>query len=279
MAQPLPSPMKPTFASILNSEPPPLGFCIDDLQPPFLENGLVSVCISEEPYLRGLACCKTNLVGRLVLASKTPPLKSHELMQQLWALWPSLSNWSVSPLGRGFFMLQFQSMEDMQKIWSLGSISLQWGVLRLIKWSPNFSPSTYKNTFAQVWVRLWDLGFDFWEQQTLFEIARGIGVPLKLDQRTVDRSVGLYDRVLVDVDLSQDLPQQLRVTRSTGQQIVIGVEFEALPSVCSKCRIVGHQSATCRVVNEVLPTEEVTETRGRFPPTLESPTKKNSSVS
>ncbi|XP_061999165.1 uncharacterized protein LOC133716473 [Rosa rugosa] len=241
-------PPNQSFASILSNEPP-LNFSIDDLLAPIFENGFVSVQISEDSYLRGLGKCKTNLVGRLVLPPKASPLKSHELSLQLRSHWPTLPNWTVSPLGKGFFMLHFQSLDDMQKVWSLGIVRLNQGFLILIKWKPGFSPSSYKNSFSQVWVRFWDLGFDYWEQQTLFEIARRVGMPLKIDPRTVDRSVGLYARILIDVDFSQQLLTTLRVTRVNGSQSFVGVEYENVLVVCAKRNIVGYQASNCRVVD------------------------------
>ncbi|XP_024193460.1 uncharacterized protein LOC112197121 [Rosa chinensis] len=203
---------------------------------------MVSIRISEEPFLRGLDRCKTNLIGRVTVPTKTP-----ELVQHLRSLWSGLAPWIVEPLGRGFFMLQFNSLVDMQRVWSLGSVRLNSGMLRLIKWSPEFSPLTYKNTFAQVWVRLWDLGFAYWDQQTLFEIAAGVGTPLKLDPRTKNRTVGLYARVLIDVDFSHLLPDKLRITRANGEVVVIGVEYETEPEICSICGgIIGHLDASCR---------------------------------
>lgn len=124
-------------------------------------------------------------------------------------------------------MLQFSTPEDMHRVWSLGSVNLKPGFLRLIKWTPGFSPSTYKNTFAQVWVRFWDLGFDYWEHQTLFEIAMGVGTPVKLDPKTADRSVGLYARILIDVDFSRPLLQQLRVSHADGESILVALEYES----------------------------------------------------
>lgn len=177
---------------------------------------MATVQISEVPYQRGLERCKTCLIGKLLSPPKGIMPKAHELSKRLRSCWPSLSDWSVAPLGKGFFMLQFKTLSDMQCVWSMGSISLNPGTLRLIKWSPSFSQATYKNTFAQVWVRFWDLGFAFWDHQTLFEIARGVGMPVKLDPNTANRSIGLYARVLVDVDLSWSLLEQLQVTRSKG---------------------------------------------------------------
>ncbi|XP_062028311.1 uncharacterized protein LOC133744183 [Rosa rugosa] len=136
-------------------------------------------------------------------------------------------------------------------------------MLRLIKWSPEFSPSTYKNTFAQVWVRFWDLGFAYWDQQTLFEIASGIGTPLKLDPRTMNRTVGLFARILVDVDFSQPPHDKLRITRANGEVVVIGVEYESVPDICTRCGIVGHVAGTCRSKASVDTVAAIPNERGR----------------
>ncbi|XP_061998989.1 uncharacterized protein LOC133716299 [Rosa rugosa] len=240
MATGSPKTPKPSYAAALSAASP-VSFAIADLPVPFKDDGLLSVRISEEPFLRELDRCKTNLIGRVTTSIKTP-----DLVQHLKTLWSDLDPWTIAPLGRGFFMLQFSTLIDMQRVWALGAVRLHTGMLRLIKWSPEFSPSTYKNTFAQVWVRFWDLGFAFWDQQTLFEIAAGVGTPLKLDPRTKNRTVGLYARVLIDVDFSNPLPDKIRITRANGEVVVVGVEFESEPEICHKCGIVGHTADTCR---------------------------------
>ncbi|XP_062014529.1 uncharacterized protein LOC133731082 [Rosa rugosa] len=240
MAADIPKKQKLSYAAAL-TEMSPISFAIADLPSPFFEDGLNSIRISEEPFLRGLERCKTNLIGRV-----NSPVTTPDLVQQLGQLWSGLDLWTVAPLGRGFFMLQFKNLVDMQLVWSSGTVRLNSGMLRLIKWSPDFSPSTYRNTFAQVWVRFWDLGFAYWDQQTLFEIASGIGTPLKLDPQTKNRTVGLFARILVDVDFSQPLHGKLRITRANGEVVVIGVEYESEPDVCTRCGIVGHVAVTCR---------------------------------
>lgn len=247
-----PSKIKPSFASVLTQQLS-LDFAIDDLPLPSFANGMASVQISEEPYQRGLERCKSCLVGKLLFPPNGIIPKAHELSKRLRGCWPSLSGWSVAPLGKGFFMLQFQTLTDMQNVWSMGSINLNPGTLRLIKWSPSFSPATYKNTFAQVWVRFWDLGYAYWDHQTLFEIARGVGMPVKLDPKTANRSIGLYARVLVDVDFSRPLLEQLQVTRSQGDSVIIGVDYESKPDICETCGIVGHRAANCKVTGSKEP--------------------------
>ncbi|XP_061999162.1 uncharacterized protein LOC133716470 [Rosa rugosa] len=222
MASDSPKTPKPSYAAALNADSP-IPFAIADLPSPFLEEGLISIRISEEPFLRGLERCKSNLIGRVNSQIKTP-----DLVQQLKHLWSGLEQWTVAPLGRGFFMLQFKTLSDMQRVWSSGTVRLNSGMLRLIKWSPEFSPSTYKNTFAQVWVRFWDLG------------------------------------VLVDIDLSQSLHDKIRITRANGEVVVVGVEYESPPDICSRCGIVGYIAANCHAAPSESPEDAGVPTeRGR----------------
>ncbi|XP_062021197.1 uncharacterized protein LOC133737708 [Rosa rugosa] len=127
----------------------------------------------------------------------------------------------------------------------MGAIALKPGTLRFMRWVPNFSPACQRNTNAQVWVRLWDLGLEYWEAQTLFEITNGIGVPIRIDANTLDRKFGLYERVLVDIDLSTEPPLEIMVEREGGGTLVLEVEYEHLPLSCSHCGNVGHAISSC----------------------------------
>jgi hypothetical protein len=52
------------------------------------------------------------------------------------------------PLGRGFYEFQFTSDEDMRLAWSLGTVNLKPGLLRLSKWTNDFNFQTQRQTNA-----------------------------------------------------------------------------------------------------------------------------------
>ena len=131
------------------------------------------------------------------------PVTARNLHEKLLALWKPLGNLKISPLGKGFYHFQFSSMDDMKKIWSAGSWNLKPGILRLSKWSPDFSFHNPMQSHVQVWIRLLDLPQEYWRPKTLFEIANGVGTPLDLDVATKNRTFGHYARILVDIDLSK----------------------------------------------------------------------------
>ena len=56
-----------------------------------------------------------------------------------------------------------------------------------------------------------DMCWEYLHPHLLFEIAKGVGTPLHLDKATRDHTYGFYARILVDLDLSIDLPKSIMV--------------------------------------------------------------------
>lgn len=168
-------------------------------------------------------------------------------------------------MGKGFFTFSFSSEESVSRVWAQGAVALKPGTMRFKQWVPNFSSSNQRNTNAHVWVKFWDLGLECWETRTMFEIASGVGVPVKIDHNTLDCKVGLFARILVDVDLSSDLPQELVVKRKNGETFIQSVNYEKLPDLCSHCGNVGHRVTACKHVQPAVskPVEQPKCERGR----------------
>lgn len=188
------------------------------------------------------------LFGRLHLAAKEKSYSPYYLRQKLGLVWGEIGRWKIIPMWKGYFSFSFSSVDVLSMVWEKDAIALKPGILRFMQWTPNFYPAYQKNTNAQVWVNFWDLGLEFWEPITLFEIANGIGVPVKIDPKTIDRKFGLFARVLVDIDLSSDPPCELAVCRKNGEIVIIQVAYESIPDLSSNCDNVGHNVTTCKYV-------------------------------
>ena len=134
---------------------------------------------------------------------------------------------------------------DRDKIWTAGVWAVKPGHLRLQPWSPDFNPNSQHLTNAQVWIKLHDLPWEYWDASILKNIARGVGIPLKIDQNTLEGKFGHYARILVDIDLSKELTDSLMIER-LGHKFFISVEFENIPAFCRNCSMVGHSLANCK---------------------------------
>jgi len=173
------------------------------LPTPVIRGETLCIHISQETYARGVAVCKRNLRGRLILNKGDKPYGSREVLTKLQHLWTNIGPWKMTPLGKGYFEFYFASYDDLRTVWAKGTFNLKPGLLRLFEWSKDFSAHTQRQTHAQVWVRLLELPQEYWMDRTLREIASAIGTPMLIDSATQNRVFGHYARVLVDMDLSK----------------------------------------------------------------------------
>jgi hypothetical protein len=83
-------------------------------------------------------------------------------------------------------------------------------------------------TTAQVWVRIFGLSQEYWRPKILFSIASSLGIPICIDSFTnkpmLERTFGHFARVLVDVNLAQELRYRILVERK-GVAFFVDVEY------------------------------------------------------
>lgn len=70
-----------------------------------------------------------------------------------------------------------------------------------------------KQTNSQVWIRIFELPMEYRDPAFLMDIAGGVGEPLKIDRRTLWKEMGNYAQVLVDIDFTKNLPEEILIQR------------------------------------------------------------------
>lgn len=80
----------------------------------------------------------------------------------------------------------------------------------------------------------------------MYSIGRGLDTPLKIDKKTIEKEIGLFARILIDVDLAHQIPERLLIQRKELEFFVF-VEVENCPSFCSSCGAVGHANEDYRL--------------------------------
>lgn len=235
-------PKKKTFAQALNNA---CDIPLSQLHVPCLKGKELAIAIPEDEYLAGLEASKTSLHGRILLSKGDRPVKIEDLHIKLSQLWRPLASWKVIPIGKGYFEFSFSSLEDMRKVLSVGSWNLEPGTLRLFTWTPDFNPELVRQTNVQCWIRIFGLPHEYWRPKILFAIATGVGIPLSLDDATINRSLGHYARILVDLDLAGNIRDKILVERKDFA-FFVRIEYERLPEFCSSCKMIGHSLGNCR---------------------------------
>ncbi|KAK2633796.1 hypothetical protein Ddye_028588 [Dipteronia dyeriana] len=183
----------------------------------------------------------------------------------LWRLGPGLGLVLVLSSGERPWKLadlkakldHFEVSGDKNKVWDLSSINLKPGVLRLQPWVSDFNPSLQKSTNAHVWVRFYNLSWEYWHPKIIFDLVRGIEVLLRLDKATIDGDFRYYAKVLVDVDMFALLLSSVLLEMDEIHSSFISVEYENLPPFSFICSSIGHLSGSCRWNKSKVPTASV----------------------
>ncbi|XP_042472203.1 uncharacterized protein LOC122054843 [Zingiber officinale] len=107
---------------------------------------------------------------------------------------------------------------------------------------------TFKpNVPAQMplWMQLYGLPVDFWSTTGLSKIASQVGLPLYTDLFTKMRGRVNFARVLVEVDITKELPKSTTVMLPDGRREHLQLRFETVLKFCSFCKNLGHYRPHC----------------------------------
>ncbi|KAK2455694.1 hypothetical protein QL285_003121 [Trifolium repens] len=239
-----------TFAQALNNV---CDIPLSQFPKPCVKGDRWSIAIPEEEYLAGVDACKHNIHGRIFWPKGVTPLSLDSLRSKLAVVWKAIGKWGIISLGKGYYEFSFSSLEDMRSVRSVSSWNLAPGMLKLFAWNPDFNPSLQQQSSAQVWIRIHGLSQEYWRPKILFAIASSVGTPICLDafsnKHMLERSFGHYARVLVDVNLLQELRFGVLVERK-GFAFFVDIEYENLPDFCSYCSSIGHHVDVCKKKRE-----------------------------
>ncbi|KAG9138759.1 hypothetical protein Leryth_025346 [Lithospermum erythrorhizon] len=137
-------------------------------------------------------------------------------------------------------------MEDYTRLW----VRLVWFVkscpMRIFKWTPDFNPSK-ESPLTPVWVHFHGLPLYLFEGERLISVANTIGKPLRVDSHNVNRVKLGTASVCIELDVSKPLMHETWISFVDDEDpdIVEGfwqkVEYDSVPSYCSKCFHIGHK--------------------------------------
>ncbi|WCJ43865.1 hypothetical protein M5689_024574 [Euphorbia peplus] len=190
-----------------------------------------SVKINRTAFEKRIQLCHHSLIGHLNLNKGDTPWKLDELRSALLKEWGISIPWRLISLGKGFYHLLLPSNDIKQLVRSRGVLGLTPGVFRVQPWSPDFDPFSQKTSSTQIWVRLYNLPWVYWDPIILSDISRCLGGLIKIDRATLEGDYGHFARILLDIDMASKL-------------------YEDLPKFCKQCSSLRHVAYQCKQVSE-----------------------------
>ncbi|GLJ41406.1 hypothetical protein SUGI_0857060 [Cryptomeria japonica] len=114
----------------------------------------------------------------------------------------------------------------------------------MIEWSVIFDPWKHKMDEGPIWIRLYNLPSENWEENILKEIGKNLGTLIQIDRKMEDRRFGTYGRIFLSLMSFPPLPGDIKIYIDWGiwnQK----VEREDKLIVCPTSKSKGHDKLKC----------------------------------
>ena len=150
-------------------------------------------------------------------------------------------------VNRGIFLVRFALKEHQDQACNMNGILFDKKPFIVKPCYPNISYEKSSLISIPVWVKLPNLDVWYWTESMLRKIVGYLDNVLKMDNATLTKARMLYARVLVDMSLVDGFPKKLFFSNENDELITQRVQYDWLPSWCTKCAHFGHVIDTCRM--------------------------------
>jgi len=80
----------------------------------------------------------------------------------------------------------------------------------------------------------------------LSKLASMLGIPIKIDKATKEKSALGYARILVEMPIKGPFPEHIDFVNDSNRVVRQFVIYEWKPTRCNHCRMLGHEETNCR---------------------------------
>lgn len=152
---------------------------------------------------------------------------------------------SLSIHESGWLVYKFNNVDDKLAVLAGGPYIVYRRPLILKSMPEYFDSSHEEMTKAPVWVKFPNLPLKCWSPRCLSKIASLIGKPIQTDRITASMSRISYARVLVELDLLDELTHAVDILLPNGTTLKQSIVYETLPRFCKLCKALGHATGAC----------------------------------
>ena len=213
----------------------------DELEAPFARHGPLLEADPESIHMQRLFWSQCTL-GFVLDYRKFSIAYLQHLIRSAWHL-----RGAMTVMGRDsfYYVIHFESMEDLKYMCSEGPWSLDGVLLVLEKWRPNLVISKLHLNFVSIWVQLHGLPLEYQYPELAERMGHMIGSFEKIDWE--DRLLRNIRFLRIKVRLNPWMPVvsgfMLRLDDAT--ETWVQCRYERVHKLCTKCGLIGHTRSQC----------------------------------
>ena len=160
-------------------------------------------------------------------------------------IWKNKGVDRVAMIKKGLYIVRFLAMDRRDEVLAPSMLLFDSKPLIMKAWEQDKDFFKEEVDVVPAWIQL-RVDFKYWSEKCLEKFATQIGRLVKVDQATVKREKLQYARIMVEVKLTQNFPDQISFINEKGIKMVVEVKYEWKPILCSNCKKIGHGTEECR---------------------------------
>lgn len=119
----------------------------------------------------------------------------------------------------GYYIAKFDTIGDLKDILYGGPYTINGRPMVLKQWTPEFNIKADFFMEIPLWVTIPNLPMSYWGNKTLSKLASAIGKPLFADECIAKQTRISYARILVEANVTKNLPTEVTLQETSGKQI------------------------------------------------------------
>lgn len=131
--------------------------------------------------------------------------------------------------------MRFNCVEDRDEVLYSGPYTINNKLIIVKLWSANFDFQAEVLQTVPIWVKLPNLPLSCWGMNSLSRIGSGLGFPLYADECTTNVDRIFYGRILVEMDVTRELPNVIKVLHTNGRLFEQHIVYDWVPEYCPTC--------------------------------------------
>uniref|UniRef100_A0A803PTB7 Reverse transcriptase domain-containing protein n=1 Tax=Cannabis sativa TaxID=3483 RepID=A0A803PTB7_CANSA len=159
-------------------------------------------------------------------------------------VWGHLGIVQIARMSKGLVMVKFHDEATRDEVLEAGVLHFDKKTVIIRPWTTDLNAVKLVRS-VPLWIRLHDLGLQYWGNKSLSALVSMVGKPIMVDQHK-DCTRVQFAYILVEMEITDSPPRSFQYLNEHGQLLEQRIDYEWLPIKCKNFSGFGHIIADCR---------------------------------
>ena len=151
---------------------------------------------------------------------------------------------------KGLYLMRFIDHQDALAVAQKGFYHFDQKPFIVKAWNPKIEINVDAIASLLIWIQLPELDIKYWGLQSLSKLGSMLGIPIKTDKFTKEKTALQYARLLVEMKVTGPFPLHIDFINDKDEVIRQEVRYKWQPVKCNHCKMWGHKEGVCKKRNE-----------------------------